>query len=83
MHQKGSKIPHEEIETYSRDFYDIASEIWKTFTDPALDDIKNSMLAIIAKLINKLHQLEEDSLATALYNMLRMLVEKKKRTRKC
>jgi len=59
-------------------FYSIASTMWVALKDPSNDDIKNILLEIVAKTINKSLNLENESLAQGLYNMFKMLIEKKK-----
>jgi len=74
--KKGSKIQEKELAF--QNFYQFITESWKALKEPTLDDLKNCVLQAAAKSINKNYHFENETVADALYNMLRMLIEKRR-----
>jgi len=68
----------QERELAFQNFYQFIAESWKALRDPTLDDLKNCVLEAIAKSINKSYHFQDETVANALYNMLRMLIEKRR-----
>jgi len=68
----------QEKEQAFKNFYEFINPSWKSLKEPNVDDIKNCILEAIAKSVSKSYHFEDESVATALYNMLRMLIEKRR-----
>jgi len=67
-----------ESEEIFQSFYSYASQIWKALNEPSLEDLRNAILEIVAQTINQVYHLKEEVLATTLYNITRMLIEKRR-----
>jgi len=61
-----------------KSFYYFASEMWKSLDNPHLDTIRTTILNIVAKTVNRTNHFSDESVGTALYNMITMLIEKRR-----
>jgi hypothetical protein len=64
------------FETYLNHFHKSAVEVWEKLKEPTIEEIRYSLLEIVAKGINKNLKLERETLGRALYDIFLVLLKK-------